>query len=100
MPVNQYYARLLGSKRLQSHIRSPQSKENSYRNGVSPLRTSHRNRDLELSAGNISVPLFTKETHQMYMQTWDLISISERAIESIRKRLSRKTDLYLAEAFD
>jgi hypothetical protein len=33
------------------------------------------------------------------MQTWDLIAITERAIESIRKRLTRKTDFSLEKAF-
>ena len=34
------------------------------------------------------------------METWDLIAITERSIESIRKRLQRKSDFCLEQAFD
>lgn len=36
----------------------------------------------------------------MYMETWDLIAITERSIESIRRRLQRKSDFSLGDAFD
>lgn len=111
MPIDQHYARILGNKKLNyaGAPPVPASKAAHYalnisgeRSSFSPLR--HSNHDLNMSGGALSgggavTPVFTKETHQTYMQTWDLIAITERAIESIRKRLTRKTDFSLEKAF-
>lgn len=43
---------------------------------------------------------FSRETQFLYMETWDLIAITERSIESIRKRLHKKSDFSLQQCFD